>query len=344
MATESRESNAAVTAPLPVRSGDSNSLFQLVRLLERHAQKQADARDEDVTTLGDDGLPTDEVVRFKSNLNMAFSAGAYEQLRTSQSGVDGDKHEILVNFMGLLGTSGVLPQHYTRLAQVRNKQKDYALSGFLDLFNHRLVSLYYRSWVKYRVAAQYEIFRSKNKVDPFSQLVKGLSGNTDRTISETQQFYSGYFSRKVRSGTNLQMMLKHFTNTDVDIKYFQGRWLEIAKEDRSRLSSVNTSRSLTLGQGLPLGKRCWDMQSAIKLILGPISHELYQRIGPGSKKYQQMTALIKAYVPINMQVKLEYLVESDGRFNCRLDGQFKLGRNAWLISKKESNYKAVVSF
>ena len=48
-----------------------------------------------------------------------------------------------VNFMGLTGPSGVLPRHYTErlFAEVRGEER-HALRDWLDLFNHRLVSLF----------------------------------------------------------------------------------------------------------------------------------------------------------------------------------------------------------
>src|SRR6202040_296448 len=65
-----------------------------------------------------------------------------------------------VTFMGLTGPSGILPRHYTemliRLDRESRTAERYILRNWLDLFNHRLVSLFYRAWEKYRFPISYE--------------------------------------------------------------------------------------------------------------------------------------------------------------------------------------------
>jgi type VI secretion system protein ImpH len=67
---------------------------------------------------------------------------------------------MVVSFLGLTGPSGVLPRHYTELMLNRIRAKDFSLRDFFDLFNHRLISLFYRSWEKFRLPLGYERSRS----------------------------------------------------------------------------------------------------------------------------------------------------------------------------------------
>jgi type VI secretion system protein ImpH len=48
------------------------------------------------------------------------------------------------------GPSGVLPYNYTELVIDRLRNKDRALAEFLDIFHHRMISLFYQAWEKYR--------------------------------------------------------------------------------------------------------------------------------------------------------------------------------------------------
>ena len=65
-----------------------------------------------------------------------------------------------VTFLGLYGTTGVLPRHYThRLLEIDQYTRGDAgrpLRDWLDLFNHRWVWQFYRAWEKYRFWLAYE--------------------------------------------------------------------------------------------------------------------------------------------------------------------------------------------
>ncbi len=59
--------------------------------------------------------------------------------------------------MGLTGPTGVLPYAYTELILERLRSKDNSLASFLDIFNHRMISFFYRAWEKYRFPVTYAL-------------------------------------------------------------------------------------------------------------------------------------------------------------------------------------------
>ena len=123
--------------------------FQAVRLLEKiHTEKKP---------VGDTALPYEEVARFRSRIAMDFpSSEIHEILQTEDGSTDETKTEVIVNFMGMAGVSGVLPSHYTELVLDRIRHRDTTLWSFLDIFTHRAVSLFFRAWSKYRFPVGYE--------------------------------------------------------------------------------------------------------------------------------------------------------------------------------------------
>src|SRR5262245_44942531 len=117
--------------------------FQAVRLLQRLDPGRA--------PVGRDGPPAKEVARFHVRPGLAFPASAIDRLGRPEG--PESPPAMTVNFLGLTGPSGVLPHVYTDLIQARQRAGDPSLGAFLDLLNHRLLSLFYRAWEKHRVAA-----------------------------------------------------------------------------------------------------------------------------------------------------------------------------------------------
>ncbi len=66
--------------------------------------------------------------------------------RQSQRNDDGELHLEQYGF-GLFGPNGALPLHLTELAYERRRQlDDHTIVDFLNVFQHRLISLFYRAW------------------------------------------------------------------------------------------------------------------------------------------------------------------------------------------------------
>ena len=119
-----------------------------------------------------------------------------------------------VNFLGLTGPSGVLPQVYTELVQARARSGDTTLAAFLDVFNHRLVSLFYRAWEKHHVAVAAEA----DGADRFSDYLFSLIGLGLRPLRSRHEFpdrvlltYSGFFARRQRpAGSGGNAVLREY--------------------------------------------------------------------------------------------------------------------------------------
>ena len=116
--------------------------FQAVRLLRRLRAGRS--------RVGAEGPPRVEAVRFRTARGLAFPASALHRLEPPAE--PGDPPALTVAFMGLTGPLGVLPHAYTDQVSERVRAGDGTLAAFLDLFNHRLISLFYRAWSKHRLA------------------------------------------------------------------------------------------------------------------------------------------------------------------------------------------------
>ena len=110
--------------------------------------------------VGRDVHPAHEVVRFRSLVSLGFPTAAISVVKSPspESLFDPEPAptEMIVSFLGLIGPIGALPRHYTETMLERIREKDFSLRDFLDLFNHRLISLFYRAWEKYCLPVTYE--------------------------------------------------------------------------------------------------------------------------------------------------------------------------------------------
>jgi type VI secretion system protein ImpH len=101
--------------------------FQAVRLFEKIFPERK--------PVGKDALPNEEVVRFRSRVALDFPASEIHELReTIDPLTEETRMEMLVNFMGMVGVSGVLPTHYSELALDRIRHRDTSMWAFLDIF------------------------------------------------------------------------------------------------------------------------------------------------------------------------------------------------------------------
>src|SRR5262249_34850998 len=123
---------------------------QAVRLLEGLDRKRV--------PVGRGGPPKAEVVRFRAYVSLSFPPSQIYDLERPTESLP--VPALTVAFLGLHGPSGLLPRHYTELLQKLEKERKdkerYSLRDWFDLFNHRLIGLFFRAWEKYRFWVPYE--------------------------------------------------------------------------------------------------------------------------------------------------------------------------------------------
>ncbi|HEV2864851.1 MAG TPA: type VI secretion system baseplate subunit TssG [Pyrinomonadaceae bacterium] len=262
--------------------------FQAVRLLERLLPER-----EPVGKSG--GSPAGEVVRFRTHASLAFPASQIHSLTPAAAREEGggeagagatardaagEQPEMVVNFMGLTGPSGTLPAHYTELLAERARYKDTAYWEFLDLFNHRLISLFYRAWEKYRFHVAYERGDRDRFTEYLFDLVglgtRGLKGRLGGQDDEGLLFYGGLVAQRPHSASALAALLGDSYGVPAKVEQFTGQWLALEAESLTRLGAANSR----LGVDLMAGERVWDRQSKFRLSFGPLTLEEFRRFLP----------------------------------------------------------------
>ena len=110
--------------------------FRAIRLLENEFKN--------LPRVGKSRRLQDDAIRFAQNPSLAFAPSTLEAFAPGDA-----EHppRLFLNFLGLLGPNGPMPSFINEF--IRDRQRNYndpTLARFLDVFNHRIISLFYRAW------------------------------------------------------------------------------------------------------------------------------------------------------------------------------------------------------
>ncbi|WP_196137604.1 type VI secretion system baseplate subunit TssG [Aliikangiella sp. G2MR2-5] len=357
MSTSSRRKDTSVTQQL-IDAPYQFSFNQAVRLLERSANfvetnnTEATRANKSVARFYP---PNQETVRFVSNQTLEFNnceIAKIHQTKTPEHKAE-SQWQLLVNFLGLTGSQGVLPFHYSELILQRNKLKDPAIAAFLDLFNHRTISLFYQASTKYRLPVEYE--RKKlfspglSTRDTQTQALLSIIGlgtehltNRLYTRDESLLFYGGLFSQNVKNATSLENMLSSHFEIPVKVEQFVGQWQELIDDVRSRLPSKEypEGQNNALGKSAMLGKKGWSAHSKVRIVLGPLNKDQAARFSPKTSALAAVNELVKLYLGMEYDYDFVLKIERSTKLDkAQLDPENPpmMGWNTWLLGSEEQN-------
>ncbi len=335
MATEKRRTHTVVRHNL-LEDVCSFNFFKAVHLLEGYGGGKP---------LGKKLSPGEDPVRFRVRPGFAFPASDILAIRNGNVNPD---PVMTVNFMGLIGPKGVLPDWYNAYAQEMNHKKDYAFTDFLDLFHHRLLSLFYLAWKKYRLPENYQPDGS----DTISQSLAGFIGMGDQSQKADPDFakkarkrlvyFTGLVSRSVPTASAIETIISNATGVTVRVKQFVERMIPIHDQDRTCLGRTNS----TLKKDALCGGRIRDVGSFFTVELGPMTWKKYLQFQPRSRNLALIRKIIAFIVGVEYEFDIHLIVKGPSIPSLQLGGGEKgnpiLGRTVLLKWQKKVYWKDVV--
>lgn len=334
--------------------------FQAVRLMEL---KAAPGRSIGATT-----PPQQEPVRFRGMVSLSFPPSSIYEIERAAG--DRPMPRMMVTFLGLLGVAGAMPRHYTELVLRHEKESRgtevAALREWFDLFNHRLISLFYRAWKKYRFWVPFER-KEGAELEPdaytrclMSLVGLGTQGLRNRLVAKTRDpgfgqtprelarvddrvvvYYGGLFAQRVHNATSLEVLLEDYFRLPVEVKQFQPQWLHLENDNRSHLGELGCNN--LLGVNTVAGQRVLDVQGRLCIRVGPLTYDQFvgflpdRSAAPEGKMCYRLGYLQRLYVGQEFEVDLQLVLRADEAPDCQLPESTangpQLGWNTWLFSQ-----------
>lgn len=313
-------------ADLLAEEGFRFEFHQAVRLLEILRP--------DAEPLGEGSDVRAEAVRFRSHVGLDFPAA--DVVQVSRPDGPAGPAEMAVAFLGAAGGLSPLPRPFTELVLERTARKDTALRDFLDIFNHRLVSLMYRVRKKHRIGLATVSPEKTGLAEHLYALMglgtPGLRGRMD-VDDRALLAYAGLLSQRPRSLTALEQVLTDHLGVPVAGEQFRGRWLTLEEDQRTRIGRLGENHAL--GAGAVLGGRFWDQQGTFELRVGPLPLERFLDFLPPGSAFRPLADLTRFHVGTELDFTVRLLLRAGEVPPSRLGaaGGTRLGWTSWLKTR-----------
>jgi len=318
------EERTAAAGLIELLGGDARrfSFFQIVQLAEALGAGE----------IGRGESAAAEQLRFRPMLTMGHPASevASAELVTDE---DGRQRLLLeTTFLGLYGTMSPLPSFYTE-DLLHEQGEESLVRGFLDIFHHRLISMFYRCWKKYRHYVQFQ----NGAHDEFSGRLLALTGLKVTGAEEQLSIppvrllrYAGILSQRPCSAAGLRCILTdYFQNIPCEVIEHVPRWVALPDESRCQLGRSGS----TLGVDTQLGERVFDRSGKYKVGLGPMGYPTFERFLPGGDNMPVLRQLLRMATADLLAYDVELELRSCDRPTVQLElgspGSC-LGQTTWL--------------
>ena len=322
MAESDRQTSDSIAAEMALRPYAFN-FFQAVRRLE--AENRASPR------VGASMRLEEDYLRFCQLPSLAFAPSSIEQIQQVGAVV-----RMYVNFLGLFGPNGPLPQHLTEFARDRLRNAhDPTFVRFMDVFHHRMLSFFYRAWASNEKSVDFDRTDEARYADYFGSLFGiGTASlqNRDSVPDWTKIHFAGRLAAQTRNAEGLEAILGNYFAIPTEIREFEGYWMKIPKENQCRLGE--TPETGSLGISAVAGERKYEVQLKFRIRMGPMDFADLQRLVPVGPSFRRLKDWVLNYVNQEFYWDLQCIVKAAAVPGIALGQGAMLGWTTWLKSKE----------
>jgi type VI secretion system protein ImpH len=309
-----------------------------------YALRHIDAAIAGAVPLGRAARPRDEPIRLTQQPSLVFAPTALHQYKPGVAAHGLGR--LSVHHFGLFGPNGALPQHLTEYVQERIlHSKDETIARFCDIFQHRMILLFYRAWADCQAVTSLD----RPDRDAFGRYAASLVGlgqaslrDRDSVPDHLKLHHAGHLARQTRNAEGLVRPLAALLRIPVAVQEYCLQWLTLAVGERTRLTSVALAgakaknrievgaASSRLGQGAIAGAKVPDAQHKFRLRLGTMSLGEFERYLPGGVRFFQVRDWVRNYLGVELAWDARLLLKRDEVPAARLGVYGQLGWTSWL--------------
>ncbi len=305
------------------RLGRRMEFVQAARLMCR--------RGENGEMVGGDADPSREAVRFRSDVSFAFPISDVVSIEPPAR--EGEPPRLTLAFLGVAtqASFGSLPMPYASAIHEQQREKSTVLREFLDCFNHRLASLYFRAYAKCQPAVSADV----PGVDNFARTLHGVLGLATGGLRERLAVpdegllgRAGLLAMRPLPSVVLEGVLESYFRAPVRVEQFLPTWYELALEDRSRLGAAHA----TLGQDLALGARVRLHQHRFRVRVGPLTLAQYEDLLPDRSGFAELFDLTRLATTAEQTFEIQLVLakEEVPPLTLGAGATCRLGWSTWL--------------
>jgi type VI secretion system protein ImpH len=317
----------------------SFSLFAALRVLEKASAGQP--------RFGESRKASDDVVRLGQAPHLVFAPSDVASVATDEEG----RIALEQYGFGLFGPNGALPLHWTELAYERRHQKeDGTIVDFLNVFQHRLISLFYRAWAQGEPSVNLdrpEGDRFRTYVGAFLGIAPDSAHDADEVEDFARLSRAGRFALQTRSADGLEAVLSDYFCIPIEVRPYSGEWLDIPAGLHSRLGEQQ------LGMSTTLGATTWQCQHKFEIVLGPLSGGQFENFLPGARGLTELHSLVRFYTNDEWGWQVRLLLQDADIPGASLGGAGqrgaerdsngnRLGWTSWLGSRRAAAQDVVI--
>jgi type VI secretion system protein ImpH len=291
--------------------------------------------------VGHQGPPNREPVRMRPSASLAFPSCDIEEVAEIEDGHP--PYRLTAAFLGLYGAHSPLPSYYSEEILFRSEEVADPVRDFLDIFNHRLYSLFYRGLLRYRGHLLYK----EEAADEFSWRLFALSGLAAAEMPKMSGIkperllqFTGQWCQFPRSAASVIAALSTYLDLPaIHVKQCVSRWVYLPLEKQSRLGG----HANRLGVDATVGERVLDRTGKFRVSVGPVDYDTYLEYLPGSDKMTDLGHMAKlgsgGWLAFDVEVILRG--EDTTRLAVVLSSEGRLGLTAGLFTQPADDLPVV---